>query len=540
MARFFPSRLMGSKVTYGERMVFERLHDLDDSWVVLSELEFLHGREKGSRLREGEADFVLLHPKRGLLLLEVKDARYRVEGRQWYRLPKSGAESKDRSPFIQARDNRHRIDKMLVDAGVRMVPSGYAVFFTAGRPSGRLGPEAPSEIVVTRDQFDDVPVRIQAITSHWAAGSWKSPQDFELAVRTLSPTVVMDSGIDYQVDVSIGELDRLTNAQVALTHRQLEAVRATAAVPRSLVLGAAGTGKTFVGYSYARERARAGMRVAVVGTPSQLRLVTRRKLTSQGIICGEPYDVLSDIYGSAVANQYLGASLWETALDLVEKHGPRIDCLIVDEAQSLDSDLLESMGELVTEDGQVVLLADPYQKDSSGTWRPPGTFETFWLTENCRNTLPIARVVSRVAGMQTPANGAPGGMPVFKVGKSNFWDFAVNAISSDLQKLAPSDIAVLTRTAPGARRAYEALQRGGFRASTRLSSDRISVFCIEEFRGCEAKYVAYLAEDYDSADMRTIDYLSVSRACGHLVIVVEDAAPWTSLQHLFEPQEWTE
>ncbi|WP_293681286.1 NERD domain-containing protein, partial [Thiolapillus sp.] len=64
-------------------------------------------RSKKTTLKEGEADFLILWPELGLLVLEVKggEIRYDSDGRRWYRRLPNGKERDIRDPFEQANKN---------------------------------------------------------------------------------------------------------------------------------------------------------------------------------------------------------------------------------------------------------------------------------------------------------------------------------------------------------------------------------------------------------------------------------------------------
>lgn len=75
MARFYPNTQTAS-APLSEKRVFEALKKLSDDWVVVHGLRFVtpaHGRRPP---RNGEADFVLMHPRHGLIVLEAKGGRY--------------------------------------------------------------------------------------------------------------------------------------------------------------------------------------------------------------------------------------------------------------------------------------------------------------------------------------------------------------------------------------------------------------------------------------------------------------------------------
>src|ERR1700733_1208695 len=87
MARFIPDVIPEDIVHDSERVVYEALRGLPAGFVVLHSFPSLRPTRDlaGEPLREGEADFVILHPGRGLLVLEVKGGKPELMGRTWSR-----------------------------------------------------------------------------------------------------------------------------------------------------------------------------------------------------------------------------------------------------------------------------------------------------------------------------------------------------------------------------------------------------------------------------------------------------------------------
>src|SRR5215472_435265 len=106
MARFVPDIATEDIVHDSERVVYEALRGLPKGFVVLHSFPWLRPARDlaGEPLREGEADFVILHPNHGLLVLEVKGGRPELVGRRWLR---AGKEMRD--PFDQARRSRYAL-----------------------------------------------------------------------------------------------------------------------------------------------------------------------------------------------------------------------------------------------------------------------------------------------------------------------------------------------------------------------------------------------------------------------------------------------
>ena len=116
MARLIPKIAPEDISNVGERDVAIALvGQLPDECIVYHSYPWLRAdrndRSKKVTLREGEADFVIIHPKAGILILEVKggEIHYDHEGRGWYRQePHRIVEIKD--PFEQARRNTHTLE----------------------------------------------------------------------------------------------------------------------------------------------------------------------------------------------------------------------------------------------------------------------------------------------------------------------------------------------------------------------------------------------------------------------------------------------
>src|SRR5262249_55031294 len=100
MARMIPvdNRLAASGA---ERKVFRALHDgLSDGWTVLQSVSWLQ-RRPGDAASDGEADFVLVHPALGGLILEVKGGEIRFDSATgcWFSRDRRGVAHEIKDPF---------------------------------------------------------------------------------------------------------------------------------------------------------------------------------------------------------------------------------------------------------------------------------------------------------------------------------------------------------------------------------------------------------------------------------------------------------
>jgi hypothetical protein len=82
MARMIPEHFDESTTSIAERVLYYKLQDeLDADWTVIHSLPYVDGSR--TRLRQGECDFVLLHPRRGMLVLEAKSGTPSYADAEW-------------------------------------------------------------------------------------------------------------------------------------------------------------------------------------------------------------------------------------------------------------------------------------------------------------------------------------------------------------------------------------------------------------------------------------------------------------------------
>jgi hypothetical protein len=539
MVRFYPN-MQNVSAPLSEKRVFEALRKLSNDWVVVHGLRFVAPARGKRSPRNGEADFVLMHPRHGLIVLEAKGGQYEVEHGSWYTFPGGQRTRMDASPFEQATRNRYDLkDHICEQTGIRGLPIGHAVVFTDGAPRGNLGPAAPAAILVDGTELADLPAAVRRICAHWFPGNTRalSETQFEEALSVLAPTATVAADRQFAVDVTLIDVRQRTEREIVWTSEQLDVIAATEPGVFVSVLGAAGTGKTIIAARRAAELAGTGMRVVFVADQRYLHasLVEQPALRHPNIVVGTPEEVARKLCPDLppIGTDY---PLWAAFVEASEGGEAVVDAVVVDEAQSYDKDLLEALLGLCPKSCQ--MYADPYQRDSTGMWRPPGNPKTFWLTRNCRNALPIAKLVARLGGSLAPRDGAPGPPVRFleaERDRSAFGAQFAAAVEELVQTLGPAQVAILTcaRDTAELRRLLGA-QR--VRIARRPGDDGVTVLPAREFRGCEAPAVLLVAgPEHDCADAEeaTNHYVAVSRAVADLT-VIGNADDWKQYRFLME------
>jgi len=147
MATFIPSRNSClSRMTSGEKRVSERLEQkLEDDYLVWYDVPV------GPRQRQ--PDFIVFHPRRGLLVLEVKDWKpgtIQQADRTLFTLLTGSSSVKEHNPLMQARDCANEIHKELARDPALVYPPGHAY---AGRLQMPLG-HGVVLANISRKQFD--------------------------------------------------------------------------------------------------------------------------------------------------------------------------------------------------------------------------------------------------------------------------------------------------------------------------------------------------------------------------------------------------
>src|SRR3546814_540540 len=135
-------------------------------------------RPKGQGPRDGEADFLICHPSRGLLVVEIKGGRIALDyaQREWTSTDRHGVAHPIKNPFEQARRGKYGILEKLSESprwrklGIGRLAIGYAAFFPDVGDGGRLsGPDAPARIIGDRSDMDNLPAWVESVFDYWSS-----------------------------------------------------------------------------------------------------------------------------------------------------------------------------------------------------------------------------------------------------------------------------------------------------------------------------------------------------------------------------------
>jgi len=547
----------------GERELFRRLRDDPDTkdWIVLHSLDLARHVCNVS----GEADFVVVVPGHGILVVEVKSHKTVVVDETGWHL---GHDSFDpRGPFKQASEAMHSIRNYLMDCDKSF---GSIVMWSAACfprfDFRQKSPEWHDWQIINRSKLTSAPVsRIilgilaqgrdlldtvgLACANHQARHA--SAERCEAASRILRPRFEFAMSPKARRKELDDDLLRLTDEQFA-------ALDQASLNPRVVFSGPAGAGKTVLAMEALRRETTSGSakRPALFCYTKFLGGELGKKATEAipGVTVGHFDAWLSDIAKPLITKadrespDFFKGLLVSRAIDVLlsdESKGPLFDFLVLDEAQDLLQphylDILDLVLEGGLAGGRWLMFGDFVGQDiftqgkigleSFVLDRCPSAAR-FLLTTNCRNTKAISEYVVTLGKLDPPYRRVL--RPDDRVDPElDFWksrDQQRTLVTSFIQKcladgFSLGDIVLLSPRAEGS---IGQLLGTDPEWSSRVAPwgsrpDRIGYATIQGFKGLEAPVV--LVTDFqsmESAQQQSLFYIGLSRALHRLGIFLKD------------------
>jgi hypothetical protein len=418
MARLIPKIAVEEILLKPERDVARALvEQLPQDSIVYHSYPWLRAErnDKGKdTLREGEADFVIVLPELGFMVLEVKGGciEYDPESHLWYRsLPSGRKEIQD--PLEQARKNTHVLEEKIAKSSFpneKHVPCafGYAIIVPDCTYSGPVPPGADNSILLSVIDLPFLAKRIPEILRKWSRPGRPHPlskKELDGVVKALSPAFQLLPVLFRRIEEQEERLFRLTEEQTnilnILQHHQ-----------RAAFEGVAGSGKTLLAMAQAQRFAESGASTLFVcfnkalaewleaGRPeayqSKIKIANFHRLCNEYCSdAGIPFAV-----PSVDAKEFWRSKAAELFIEAIEKSDKRFDAVVVDEGQDFFSDWWIPLELILRPDGAFYLFYDPSQNLFVGNeFTIPGLGKPFRLSTNCRNTRRIAATCSYVRGI---------------------------------------------------------------------------------------------------------------------------------------------
>lgn len=546
MARIYPDKPLGTTGSNAERKVFYALKELlPDDYTVLHSVPVYLKEDPTSRMQNGELDFLVLHPDKGMLIIEVKGggiARDALSGK-WTTIDFKGDVFIIKDPYEQGKKYAYAINKIVEREKTTRkydYPFFHAVWFPDVDTSvANFGISDNLHLITLGKQdLEQTATAIPRVFKNSLGGGVESPGNNGVeALRIfLSPSWLFSIKLANSIEEEKNTFFEATKSQYRILSL-LQRYR------RALVCGPAGSGKTFLAIEKAKRICLSSpeSRILITCFNTNLADLIKNHLFKEKQIdvfnfhklcasyCKEAGITMPDDFSQI--DYFYSSELPNLLLESICKVGSRYDAIIVDEGQDFDPSWWILLEQCLKDPSQGYLYI--FYDNNQGLYGKRQDFpindEPFVLEENCRNTKKILRVVNeyyRSESLPIPL-GPDGREPEFvKIEPTSSEVETLGRIIKKLvkdEKVDCKDIVILTSNAENKSSLKSGIDIGGLKLSWEPSVKKdgiISCSTIHSYKGLERPVVIVTdVSRFTSEKARTLQYVAYSRANSHLIIL---------------------
>lgn len=533
MPTFYPSITTSFHDSEGEKLVYKALQKLNNVYSVIHSYRWLG--DESQRRSEGEADFLIIHPAKGVLSVEVKAGGVAFRNGNWIQVNRNTGSEKVMDPFGQAAESQYRV-RLLLRNNFRgtMPPIGRAVWFTSVcvDKNLKLPPEAVREIILDQDSLAEPEKALDAAFGYWQRNLRFVPTpltggQYKELLRVLLPS--------FQIAETISSSARENQTSyVQLTRQQFAVLDFLREQKIAAIHGPAGTGKSLLAIEKARMLAQSGQKVLLLCFNEFLLKHLRTQELSPLIIVHNVRSLAEEILqDNSLPIEQINKFFEEyfaTDFDDTDWQYPNI---VVDEGQDISDVMLEHLSFLAElNDGSFYVFYDrnqfilernspeqPKYLDSEAECR-------LVLYRNCRNTAEIAATVGSLVDMrQEPyVNNVHGEKPkaVFYTDKTAARGIAERFVKTMLDnRVALEDMVILSVHSLEHSALHGITELAGIPVSNTLEEGKVWVTTTRKYKGLEAKAVLLIDVEVSKltdAVMQRMVYIGGSRANTYLKV----------------------
>ena len=412
MAKFFPDNQKQNVtfISHAEKIFYEACQSqLSEEWFVHYSV-VLSKNESGNGIRDNEMDFILYHPKYGMIVVEVKGGKisYDANKRKFYSKNRFGKTFVIKNPFQQAQSFKGRLISALSRDGIR-VPVSYAVAFPDIDESG-LGQASfqSPETVIQRQHLEGLEAKLIEVIKTSQPEKYLKFEDQAKAVNRFF------NGKHFKAQINLKDYINLQASRVTdIEMIQSSFITPIASQNRVAIEGEAGTGKTLLASQLAKHFSALGKKVLFLSPNEYINKSLSSQFEADKQVEVKTFFELASEFGVDVLKKKNTKSNpsenpdsqedWEqfTAPELlqntIKKSAKRFDVIISDESQDIQPLWWEPIEELLgSEESNLYMFFDRNQGVfASGEFLPenvlPKVSSFFPLVQNYRTTKEISK-----------------------------------------------------------------------------------------------------------------------------------------------------
>lgn len=397
-----PHEIAGQRA---EAKVLNSLRTLPPPWKVFPSVEWRQLGCSGESV--GEADVVVFHPDLGLAIFEIKAGAVEVRDGQWFY--SSGLPMK-LSPFSQARRNRYALaDKLKQRLGKDALGSlgiTHATWFPDVLWHGAVpGTEIPSRsFLFDKASLNSPEVQLQKMWREATSAqlTWTKQQQ-QVLKELLAPNCQQLVSLSSRIDDTVADIHQATEQQIA-------ALRLLRTQIRLLIEGGAGSGKTLLAVTLAREHAALDKKVLLTCFNVNLaRQLANLLKDVPGITVKTFHDLTRDTARAAgltyapptepsAQATFYRDECPELLLAAAESGVQKFDSILVDEGYDFLPTWWVALEALGSEGFSWYCFYDRHQAIylTGQEWLPPFVGTPLPLDANLRNTKPIGTLAAQL------------------------------------------------------------------------------------------------------------------------------------------------
>lgn len=508
----------------GEDRIFESLQtQLPNSYTVFHSVRWIGSDRRRS---QGEADFIVFHPQKGVLIIEVKAGLIAVDSnRTWYQTNRNtGIEKEIFDPEKQADESKFKFISLLGNINCLVC---HAVWFpSVSFPKNNLPPNYHPDMILDGEAILNPEKTIENVFNYWSKQLNRTTQlnqsEEDIVIQKIAPTLNLLPSLKLDYDNREERFVKLTNEQI----RILDFLKLQ---QKAAISGSAGTGKTFIALEKARQLHQEGAKVVFLCFNRLLADFLKDNFSHYGFYIST-FDSLARKYvGEQRDFKLTQAKFLDYLID--KENDFEYTDVIIDEGQDFENDWLEYLDYRVSSENCFYVFYDQQQclySDELSNWLKNAPCR-LTLTINCRNTEAIAKTAYGSLGKsqnQPNLSGIEGEQPeiisILEPKELAKWlDKTINKYLIET-KTDPCNVAVITMTTYG----NSVLEQTGLHSKLNYveskTKGKICRTTARKFKGLEADLVVITDLDWNALEdvtYRKLFYTSCSRAKHNLYII---------------------